>query len=103
MRRKHASAELVDSLLGVVKRAAAEKCGCGCATCVACGTKQAQGEIQKVRVRRPESRTNKGQFSWRGRGSQDLRDDPMYDHFGTKAGSLGAQAAALALSLPASR
>jgi hypothetical protein len=97
--RKHGEAP-VDALLGIIKRASAEKCGCGCSDCPACGIKEAQPKgmpTQKVRVQRPETRTNKGQFAWRGRGSQDLRDDPTYDHFGTK---LGALAANLALAQP---
>jgi hypothetical protein len=97
--RKHGEAP-VDALLGIIKQASAEKCGCGCADCPACGTKEAQPKgmpTQKVRVQRPETRTGKGQFAWRGRGAQDLRDDPTYDHFGTK---LGAAAASLALAQP---
>jgi hypothetical protein len=103
MRRKHASAAeqyMPWILAGIVKRAAAEKCGCGCTDCAACGTKEAGGAVQKVKVQRPETRTGKGQFAWTGRGATDLRDDPMYDHFGTPAGALGAKAAALALSGP---
>ena len=98
VRRKHASAELVGSLMGVIKQAAAIKCGCGCSTCAKCGT----GEKQKVRViNGPQIRTNKGHFAWRGRNAKAVSDDPSYEHFGTKAGSLGTQAATLALSMPA--
>jgi hypothetical protein len=100
VRRKHASVELVGSLMGIIKQAAAIKCGCGCSTCAKCGT----GEKQKVRViNGPQVRTNKGHFAWRGRNATSVRDDPTYEHFGTKAGSLGQRAATLALSLPAIR
>jgi hypothetical protein len=98
MRRKHASAYLPWVLAGIVKRAAATKCGCGCASCAACGT--GEGTKPKVRVQRPEVRTGGGQFAWRGRGAGSLKDDPMYEHFGTKAGELGARAAALHLAAP---
>jgi len=99
--RKRGSFDLPWVLAGIIKSAAALKCGCGCTDCAACGTKQA--DKQKVRViNGPEVRTGKGQFAWRGRGAQSVRDDPMYDHFGiSKAGDLGARAAALALSLTA--
>jgi hypothetical protein len=100
MRRKHAEAYLPWVLAGIVKRAAALKCGCGCSTCAACGT----GPKQKVRViHGPEVRTNRGQYAWKGKGADSVKDDPMYDHFGTKAGALGHQAASLALSSPAGR
>jgi hypothetical protein len=96
MRRKHASVNLVQSLLGIIKQAAAEKCGCGCSTCTKCGATK-----QKVRViNGPEVRTNKGHYAWRGRNAQNVSDDPSYSHFGTKAGSLGARAALAILSLP---
>jgi hypothetical protein len=98
VRRKHASVELVGSLVGIIKQAAAIKCGCGCSTCAKCGT----GEKQKVRViNGPQVRTNKGHFAWRGRNAKAVSDDPSYAHFGTKVGSLGIQAATLALSMPA--
>jgi hypothetical protein len=98
VRRKHASAELVDGLMSIIKQAAAEKCGCGCSTCSKCGN----SPKQKVRViNGPDIRTNKGHFAWRGRGATSVSDDPTYAHFGTtKAGSLGARAATLVLSLP---
>ena len=95
MRRKHASVALIGSLMGIVKQAAAIKCGCGCSTCAKCGS----GEKQKVRViNGPQVRTNKGHFAWRGRNAKSVTDVPMYDHFGTKAAAIGAHAAALALA-----
>jgi hypothetical protein len=101
VRRKHASVYLPWVLAGIVKRAAAEKCGCGCSSCAACGTKTA-AEPQRVKIQRPETRTNQGRFAWRGRGANSLRDDPEYARFGSvKAGELGVRAATLALSLPA--
>jgi hypothetical protein len=94
--RKHASAELVGELLGVIKRAAAVKCGCGCADCAACGTGTKSARVKVVHG--PEVRTGGGQFAWRGRGAKAVTDDPMYDHFGTtKAGALGLMAGRLAL------
>lgn len=99
IRRKHASVELVGSLMSIVKQAAAEKCGCGCSSCSKCGT----GPKQKVRViNGPEVRTNKGHFAWRGRNATSVSDDPSYSHFGIKAGALGAQAASLTLTRPVS-
>ena len=89
VRRKHASAYLPWVLAGIIKRAAAEKCGCGCTDCAACGTKQAGEPKKKIRIQHPEVRTNGGQFAWRGRGAQAVNEDPSYAHFGTtKAGEL---------------
>ena len=73
----------------------AEKCGCGCSTCSA----RSSGGKQKVRtINGPDVRTNKGQYHWQGRNAKSVKDDPMYDHFGTKAGALGELAARLALA-----
>jgi hypothetical protein len=87
VRRKHASARLVGELLGVIKHAAAVKCGCGCADCAACGSGPGRPRVKVVHG--PEVRTGGGRFAWKGRGATSVKDDPMYEHFGTKAGALG--------------